>query len=178
VGTFLHEAAHWTAAKITLSETPSSAVIEEEDENGNKFKKNVPGFTIIPRIKKDYVVYGHVFSIPRINASLVLISAAPLVWLVALYYLLLSYGFLYVSLENGKLFFNLNYQKLFILDNWLILYVSLQLIWAGTLSSQDIRMFFKGLFSPSFIAIALVLVGIYDFRNNHQILHYFQKVLS
>ncbi|MFA6195334.1 MAG: hypothetical protein WC656_01665 [Sulfurimonas sp.] len=178
IGTFLHEAAHWIAAKLTLSETPAIAVIEEEDINGNKFKKTVSGFTIIPRIKKDYVVYGHVFSIPRINASLVLISAAPLVWFIALYYLLLNCGFIFITIENGKIFLNFNYKEFFTPQNLLIIYISLQLIWAGTLSSQDIKMFFKGVLSVSFIIIFLATITIYDFFNNYQIFHLLQRVLS
>lgn len=178
IGTFLHEFAHWTFAKLTFSETPSRATIEEEDENGNKIKIEVAGFTIIPKIKKDYVVYGHVLSIPKVNASLILISAAPLLWLVALYYLLFIYGYLEFLVQDGEIYFSLNYKELFTFNNWLIIYISLQLLWAGTLSSQDVKMFFKGVFSPSFIIALFLFLSIYDFNNNFVILEYIKGLLS
>lgn len=152
-GTFLHEAAHWLVAKLTLSHTPSKAIIEEEDENGNKIKRVVSGFTIIPKIKKDQVIYGHVLSVPKFKAALTLISTAPLIWFVALYFLLTHYGYFTFLIEDGEAYFKINYLEFFRLENWFIIYLSLQLIWAGTLSSQDIKMFIKGLFSISSLAI-------------------------
>lgn len=152
-GTFLHEAAHWLVAKLTFSHVPSKAIIEEEDEDGNKIKRVISGFTIIPKIKKDQVVYGHVLSIPKAKAAFVFISSAPLIWFVVLYFLLTHYGYLTFLTEDGEAYFKINYLEFFRLENWLLIYVSLQLIWAGTLSSQDIKMFLKGIFSISFLTI-------------------------
>lgn len=172
-GTFLHEASHWIAAKLTFSHTPSKAIIEEEDENGNKIQKVVAGFTIIPKIKKDQVVYGHVLSVPKLNAVMVLISVAPLVWLVVLYNLLSYYGYASMFFKNGNIYFNMDYSNFFVLKNWLLFYITLQLIWAGTLSSQDIKMFFKGVFSPSFIALASVTALFCELRCETKIIEYF-----
>lgn len=165
IGTFLHESAHWIGAKITFSQTPSSVVVDEEDDNGNTYKKKVPGFTIIPKIKKDRVVYGHVYAIPKYNIFFTIIAAAPLVWFVALYYLLAYFGFVSIDVDNGLLLFQLDYKDLFQFHNWLIVYISLQLIWAGTLSSQDIKMFFNGVFSISFAVFVLIAFAIYVFMN-------------
>ncbi|MBW6487542.1 hypothetical protein [Sulfurimonas sp.] len=171
-GTFLHEAAHWIVAKLTFSHTPTKAIIEDEDENGNKIHKTVSGFTIIPKIKKDQVVYGHVLSIPKFDIALVFISAAPLVWIVALYYILSHYGYISLGFENGNIYFSADYSSFFSLSNWLLIYIALQLIWASTLSSQDIKMFFKGVFSPSsFILLSFILL-ICELRCNTKIINY------
>lgn len=177
-GTFAHEMAHWIVAKLTLSQTPSSAMIEEEDENGNIHKKMVAGFTIIPRITKTKVVYGHVLSIPRIQAAFVLIAIAPLVWYVALYYFLSYYNLLFIAIENGKIYLNFEYEAFLNYQNWLLLYISLQLLWAGKLSGQDIKVFFKGIFSISFLFIAFVGAIIYNFLNNNIILIYLKEVFG
>jgi len=178
LGTFLHESAHWVGAILTLSYVPRKALIEEEDENGNKYKKEVAGFTIIPKIKKNHIVYGHVLSSPRIKAAFVIISIAPLVWLVALYYMLYTSGLLYFSVEDGNIYFALDYKSLFSSENLLIIYLSLQLIWAGTLSSQDIKMFFVGVFSISFLVIASVGLGIYlVFLDNGDVINFIKEVI-
>ena len=163
IGTFLHEAAHWIGAKLTLSSTPSRALIEDEDANGNKIQREVAGFTIIPKIKKDSVVYGHVVAMPKFKAAYILIALAPLIWVVALYYILNYYEFLYILIENGSFYTEFNFTDFFRVDNLLIIYISLQLIWASTLSTQDIKMFFIGVFSISFIVIALFLSALYCF---------------
>ena len=165
IGTFLHESAHWIGAKITFSQTPRSVIVDEEDDNGNTYKKKISGFTIIPKIKKDRVVYGHVYAIPKYNMFYTIIAAAPLIWFVVLYYLLAYYGFVAMDIDKETLLFQLDYKSLFQFKNWLIFYISLQLIWAGTLSSQDIKMFFNGVFSISFFLFAISGFVIYVFMN-------------
>jgi len=165
LGTFLHESAHWIGAKITFSQTPRSVIVDEEDDNGNTYKKKISGFTIIPKIKKDRVVYGHVYAIPKYNMFYTIIAAAPLIWFVVLYYLLAYYGFVAMDIDKETLLFQLDYKSLFQFKNWLIFYISLQLIWAGTLSSQDIKMFFNGVFSISFFVLILGIFVIYALLN-------------
>lgn len=159
-GTFLHESAHWIAAKLTFSYTPSSGFVEDEDINGNTYRKEVPGFTIIPKIKKDKVVYGHVLAVPRFKVAFIPIAMAPLVWWVALYYYLeyLEVLYLYVNYETIQIEFN--YLSLFRMESILHIYVSLQLFWAGRLSSQDVKMIFVGLFSISSLIVILSLYAI------------------
>jgi len=177
IGTFLHEATHWIGAKTTFSQTPKSVVVDEEDDNGNTYKKKVSGFTIIPKIKKDRVVYGHVYAIPKYNMFYIIIAIAPIVWFVALYYLLAHYGFVTININKETLLFQLDYKSLFQFQNWFIIYLSLQLIWAGTLSSQDIKMFLNGIFSISFFVLLLGVFIIYALMNPN-ILHTIRVVAN
>lgn len=174
IGTFLHEFAHYILAIVTFSTVPKTATVEEEDANGNKIQVQKKGFTIIPQIKTDKIVYGHVLAIPKIKAAFVLISIAPLIWIVVLYYMLTYLNYLHIGINNGSFYSEFNYTNFFTLKNWLVIYMSLQLLWAGTLSPQDIKMFFSGLFSISSLLMIAVALWIYDFFNNHIILNFIQ----
>ncbi|MFK5855523.1 MAG: hypothetical protein QM503_05285 [Bacteroidota bacterium] len=178
IGTFLHEFAHYTLAVATLSTVPKMATVEEEDVNGNKIQVQKKGFTIIPEIKTDKIVYGHVLAIPKLKVAFVLISIAPLIWIVVLYYMLAYFNYLNININNGNIYFEFNYIKFFVIKNWLIIYMSLQLLWAGTLSPQDMKMFFSGLFSISSLLIISVVLLTYDFFNNHILLNFIQGYIN
>jgi hypothetical protein len=160
-GTFLHEIAHYIVAKLTFSTTPNEAFIEEEDRSGNKITKKVSGFTIVPRITKNQVIYGHVLAVPKFKIFYLPIAIAPLVWIVTLYYLLAYFGYLNIDITNGGIYIDFAYGSFFTFDNWILVYISLQLLWAGTPSSQDIKMAFSGLFSISSLAVTCVLYACY-----------------
>lgn len=166
IGTFLHEAAHYAAAKLTFCEVPDKAIIEEEDGEGNIVKRKISGFTIVPRINKNQIIYGHVIAIPRLNAAYTLVAIAPLIWIAALFYFLSASNMLFASFEKGYLSIEFNYREFFSFENILTIFISLQLLWAGTLSSQDIKMFFKGVFSLSFFFISTTAYFCYLFFAN------------
>lgn len=178
IGTFLHEASHWFFAKLTLSRTPKTAIIEEEDENGIMQKKEVPGFTIVPKIKKDKVVYGHVYAIPLLRMFYIFIAAGPLIWIVALYYLLIETGYLHVvEMTDGRTLLGFDYINFFSFENWLVIYLSLQLLWAGTMSPQDVKMFFKGMFSLSFLIAFTIAFIAYDSYSGFVVTSYIKELL-
>jgi len=119
MGTFLHEAAHWVGAKLTLSRTPLFTTIEETDSNGNKFNKKVLGFKVIPSIKEDRIVYGHVIAYPIYKIAYIIIAVAPLVWFYVLYLILNNYGFLNLDIDKGFLSVQFDYYDFFSLNNLL-----------------------------------------------------------
>ena len=172
LGTFLHEAAHWVGAKITLSKTPMTVVVEEEDEDGKKYNKKIYGFTIIPKIKKDKVVYGHVYAIPKYNIFYTIIATAPLIWYVVLYYMFKYFGFIDITIDKDVFFVSFNYHSFFQSENIFIIYLSMQLLWAGRLSSQDIKMFFTGFFSLSSIFFIIITLSIYTFAHQDTMYHF------
>ncbi len=178
-GTLSHEIAHWIGAKLTFSKTPLFATIEETDSDGKEYNKRVLGFKIIPSIKEDRIVYGHVIAYPIYKMAYIIIAAAPLVWFYVLYLMLNYYGLLNLNIENGSVYMEFDFYSFFSFSNLLIIYLSLQLVWAGTLSSQDIKMFFVGVFSLSSLIVISSLIIIYSiFVDNHLITDLFTRINS
>jgi hypothetical protein len=117
------------------------------------------GFSIWPKTSGNKMVFGNVSASVRFMVLHAFIAAAPLVWWVALYFLLKFVGlitFLHALPDMGfdqftKKAGNLSLKHIIVV--WLIF----QLLWAGCLSTQDIKNFFKGIFSAS--GLAFIVAG-------------------
>ena len=141
-GTFLHELSHFTAALLL---------------------GKPEGFSILPKVGGDSFIFGEVRARVRYKVLGVFIATAPLVWWVILFFMVKhilpvsqvsDMQGLSIAAIMGKLT-SLSLRDVFHL--WL----ACQLLWAGSLSLQDMKTFFRGILSLSglfFIAVAVLLV--------------------
>lgn len=129
-GTFLHELSHYIAAL---------------------FLGSAEGFSIIPRRHGDSYVFGSVKSRTKFRILSSFVAAAPLVWWAVFVFLLIKSGL--ISEADGTLHYNLRVvgDKIhsFNRNDILLLWLSIQLLWAGRLSSSDLINTIKGVLSPS-----------------------------
>jgi hypothetical protein len=137
-GTFLHELTHYVAALVFG--TPA-------------------GFSVFPRISGDSLIFGSVKAKTKFRVLSSFIAIAPLIWWLILYLVLFHYRaarHLYLGRSSS-------YVALIV-----YLWLGIQLLWAGRLSSQDVRTFFSGLFSFSglflILTIAALFFGAYHFH--------------
>ena len=141
-GTFLHEFSHLTAALLL---------------------GKPEGFSILPKISGDSFIFGEVRARVRYKVLGVFIATAPLVWWVILFFMakhtlpvfrVPDMQGLSITAIPGKL-------KSLSLGDVFHLWLACQLLWAGSLSLQDMKTFFRGILSPSgffFITVAVLLV--------------------
>ncbi len=129
-GTFLHEFAHYVAAMFFGKPT---------------------GFSVIPKVSGDDLVFGSVKARTRYRVFSSLIAAAPLAWWFILILFLAHLRVMITSVDFPAVHVMLSPGRLRFFSPWniLFLWLAIQLLWAGRLSSQDIRTFFSGIFSPS-----------------------------
>ncbi len=129
-GTFAHELAHWACALLFGS---------------------AKGFNMVPRREGDNLIFGSVSSSVRYKAFWIFIGAAPLIWWAVLYMLLKYYLIMHAVIEAPKVYISLSFHRLASpsLVDLLFLWLITQLLWAGRLSMQDIKMCLAGLFSVS-----------------------------
>jgi hypothetical protein len=133
VGTFLHELAHYAAALV--------------------FGRPA-GFSVVPRISGDSLIFGNVKAGTRYKVFSSFIAVSPLVWWLVLYLLLVHFRAARAIIDIPGVHFAFGTRS-FSLPNLFLLWLAVQLLWAGRLSSQDIRTFFAGLFSLSGLFLAL-----------------------
>jgi hypothetical protein len=107
------------------------------------------GFSVVPRICGDSIVLGSVTARTRFQVFSSFIAIAPLIWWPVLYRF-----FMHFALPSLKM-------KPFSLENLLFLWLGIQLLWAGRLSSQDVRNFFAGLFSFSGLFLLLTIAALF-----------------
>ena len=141
-GTFLHELAHYAAAQLL---------------------GKPEGFTVLPRREGNAVVFGRVTARVRYRVLSVFISAAPLIWWLAFVLLMEHLGIVLINWSLPDVHFTLSQErfKAFSLDGLFYLWLSVQLLWAGRLSVQDIKSLLAGLFCISGVVTALVVFFVY-----------------
>jgi hypothetical protein len=106
------------------------------------------GFSVVPRISGDRVVLGNVQAGTRFKVQSTFIAMAPLIWWLILYLLLAHF-----TLSFGRF-------GSFSLVNIFLLWLTVQLLWAGRLSAQDIKTSFAGLFSLSGLFLAVMIAAL------------------
>ena len=141
-GTFLHELSHYAAAF---------------------FMGKPEGFSLIPKIEGGSFIFGSVSYRVRYKVLSSFIASAPLLWWVVLVLMLLYFKLMQISGWIPHFNYSLIWQrfKSFSLSDAVFIWLFIQLLWAGRLSSRDIKNFFSGIVSVSGLvlisAIALVL---------------------
>ena len=143
-GTFLHESSHFTAALLL---------------------GKPEGFLVLPRIEGDSFIFGEVRARVRYKVLGVFIATAPLVWWVALFFMVknilpVSQGPEMQGLDIAVLPEKL---KTFSARDVFPLWVACQLLWAGRLSMQDIKTCFNGIVSTSGLVLILSAVLLFKF---------------
>jgi len=146
-GTFLHELAHYVAALLL---------------------GKAEGFSVMPRVEGESFVFGSVKSRVKFKVLSSFVATAPLIWWAVL--LLILWHLRLVGMSRGKPDFHLGILtrrlQSFSVKDALFIWLFLQMIWAGILSTRDVRNFFNGLLSVSgVILVAAVAVAIYFSRN-------------
>ena len=142
-GTFLHELSHYTAAF---------------------FMGKPEGFSVLPAIEGGSFIFGSVRYRVRYKVLSSFIASAPLLWWVVLVLMLLYFKLIQMSGWIPHFNYSLIWQRLesFSLSDAIFVWLFIQLLWAGRLSSKDIKNFFSGIFSVSgFVLIAITALSIY-----------------
>ncbi|MFO0752181.1 MAG: hypothetical protein U0411_02510 [Thermodesulfovibrionales bacterium] len=146
-GSFLHELAHYIAALLL---------------------GKPEGFSLIPRKRGRQIIFGSVTASYTYKVYGSLIAAAPLIWWGVLYLVLRDLGILQVALDGSRFHLIVSAERAgkSLLAHLPFLWLSIQLLWAGRLSTQDLKEFVRGLVSPSgAILIAAVVVCVMVIRN-------------
>lgn len=121
------------------------------------------GFSLIPKIEGGSFIFGSVSYRVRYKVLSSFIASAPLLWWVVLVLMLLYFKLMQISGWIPHFNYSLIWQRLksFSPSDAIFIWLFIQLLWAGRLSSKDIKNFFSGIFSVSGLvlisAIALVL---------------------
>lgn len=143
VGTFLHELAHYLFALML---------------------GRAEGFSVVPAIEGDKLVFGSVKSRTKYKVLSSFIASAPLIWWAVLVLLMIHLRLL-IMRGSGipKIDFSLLVRRVRLFSRWDILFIwlFLQMLWAGRLSATDMKNFAKGFLSVSgivFIAAIAALV--------------------
>lgn len=133
-GTFLHELAHYLSAA---------------------FFGKAGGFSVVPKIEGDRLIFGSVTSRTKFKVLSSFIALAPLVWWVALLLIAMHFQLIKVSDRGPEINLDPAFNKIRTFCRWDFFYVWLyiQMGWAGTLSSADIKNFFGGFLSASGIVL-------------------------
>ena len=146
-GTFLHEFSHFAVAV---------------------FLGRPEGFSIVPRIEGDTLIFGEVRARVRYKVLSVFVAAAPLIWWAILLRMVkhvLSASFV-TAMQGFSITILLAKLKSFSFHDAFSLWVASQLLWAGRLSKQDIKTCFSGIISPSgLILISSTVLLVQFFRH-------------
>lgn len=146
-GTFLHEFSHFAVAV---------------------FLGRPEGFSIVPRIEGDTLIFGEVRARVRYKVLSVFIAAAPLIWWAFLLFMVkhvLSASFV-TAMQGFNITILLKKLRSFSLHDAFSLWFASQLLWAGRLSKQDIKTCFSGIISPSgLILISSTVLLVQFFRH-------------
>jgi len=143
-GTFLHEFSHFAVALVF---------------------GRPEGFSIAPRIEGDRLVFGEVKARVRYKVLSVFIATAPLIWWVFLFLIVKHF----LSVHHATRMQGTNIKMLMLklqtcsFPDIFSLWIAFQLLWAGRLSVQDIKVCFKGIISPSGLMLILSAVLLWQF---------------
>jgi hypothetical protein len=140
-GTCLHELAHYVAALLL---------------------GKAEGFSVIPRIEGTRFILGSVKSRARYKVLSSFIAAAPLVWWAMTFFTLFYLHVIQVRngmpiISSGLVAKRL---KSVSLSDLFLLWVFIQLLWAGHLSLEDLKNVLRGLLSVSgmvFLSVVIIL---------------------
>ncbi len=146
-GTLLHEIAHLVGFKVMGFENLKLSIIPKNILSSYEITMG----TATAALPSNYS-----------KVRLLLPSIFPKIFLVALYYFLSYYNIVELEFYSNALGISIFYEHFSLLDykTYLILYISSQLIWASSLSFQDWKMFFTGLFSlgGGFMVVVIFVV--------------------
>jgi hypothetical protein len=148
-GTCLHELAHYVAALVL---------------------GKAEGFSVFPKIEGDSFIFGSVKSRARYKVLTSFIAAAPLIWWGVLFFILRHLYIIRISNGMPEVQTDMTIKRIksFSLPDLIYIWLFIQLLWAGRLSMQDIKNFFRGVFSVSgFVLISALVVLFYLSRNLH-----------
>jgi hypothetical protein len=121
------------------------------------------GFSVIPKVEGEKVVFGSVRSRTRYRILSSFVASAPLVWWALLIMLLIHFGLLRTGGGMPEMNIAPVLRRLhdFSLRDLLLIWLFIQLLWAGRLSVPDIKNSFRGLLSVSglvFFATAAAVI--------------------
>lgn len=121
------------------------------------------GFSIWPKTSGNKIVFGSVAASVRYMALHSFIAVAPLIWWVALYFVMRHLGVIKMvsSLPDMNLAQLKKVAGGLSLKHVIFIWLFFQLLWAGWLSTQDIKNFFKGAFSVSGLVCILAGAAVY-----------------
>jgi len=142
-GTCLHELAHYIAALIL---------------------GKAEGFSVFPKIDGDRFIFGSVKSRARYKVLTSFIAVAPLLWWVVLFLVMRHLHIIRISSGMPEVYTGRILKRIssFSYSDAFFLWLFIQMLWAGRLSMQDIKNFFKGVFSVSgFVLISAVIILVY-----------------
>ncbi|MEK6581259.1 MAG: hypothetical protein AABY50_03800 [Nitrospirota bacterium] len=145
-GTFLHELSHYAAAF---------------------FLGKPEGFSLMPKIEGGSFIFGSVRYRVRYKVLSSFIASAPLLWWGGLALMLLYFKLIQMRGWIPHFNYSLIWQRVksFSLSDAIFIWLFIQLLWAGRLSSKDIKNFFSGIFSVSgLVLIAITALVIYFFK--------------
>lgn len=155
-GTFLHEMAHYVGLTLMGYRNKSLSLWPKDILSGYEITMGTASGSLMPNQSKiRYVVP----------------ALLPKIYLVALYYFLNYLNILTVDLEEGALSIHFIIDSLDFHDyyTYLIIYTSIQLWWASSLSYQDIKMAFIGIVSLYGLILISGGVFLYYITSNHLI---------
>jgi hypothetical protein len=140
-GTFLHELAHYAAALVL---------------------GKAEGFSVWPRVEGNSFVFGSVKSRTRYKVLSSFIAIAPLLWWVVLFFILRYLRVIGAGNGMPEINFGMTVDKInyFSLSDAFLLWLFVQILWAGRPSLQDIKNFFRGLLSISGFLLLLTAAGL------------------
>lgn len=147
LGTCLHELAHYIAALIL---------------------GKAEGFSVFPKIEGDRFIFGSVKSRARYKVLSSFIAAAPLVWWAVLFFVLRHFHIIRISSGMPEINANMIIKRIetFSLSDLFYIWLFIQILWAGKLSMQDIKNFFKGVFSISGLVLILASAALFYLSGN------------
>ena len=125
------------------------------------------GFSLMPKIEGGSFIFGSVSYRVRYKVLSSFIASAPLLWWVVLVLMLLYFKLMQISGWIPHFNYSLIWQrfKSFSLSDAVFIWLFIQLLWAGRLSSRDIKNFFSGIVSVSgLVLISAIALVLYAFR--------------
>jgi nucleoside permease NupC len=146
-GTFLHELAHYISA-LSLGKAE--------------------GFSILPAVEGNRFIFGSVRSRTRYRVLSSFIACAPVIWWAVLLSVLFYFRLITINGHTPGINLALITTRIqsFSGSDLLVIWLFLQLLWAGRLSGPDIANFFKGFLSVSgLVFLSAAAAFFYFFRN-------------
>lgn len=159
-GTFLHEFLHLTAAVIAMMIGMIFNLLSRPFGIGPISNIKITSFNIIPNFKTG--VYGSVEYMGGSSFTSIFVSSAPKLAWIFLWYFMTTYGFLHLEHTDitGEQQFTLKWGHLHAAQMMLGIYVSIQLLWAGSLSRQDWHNIFSA-FGKIMSIVLLIMTTFY-----------------
>lgn len=151
-GTLLHEVAHLVGFKLMGFRNLKLSVIPKNILSSYEITMGTATASLPDNYSKIRLIFPSIF---------------PKIFIVALYYFLKYYNIIELEAYSNAFTVSIYYEHLSLLDyrTYLILYVFSQLIWASSLSFQDWKMFFTGLFSlGGMIVVVAIFIAALSFQ--------------